>query len=488
MPLDVDYEFGNLAVRRAALRQDQLEECVEVLVALERVGSRKRLWDIVAGKGYMDAAAAKALQEEVLGLSPPAGPEHGDAADETADDIPVVVPDIGGFVLAWLRGDEAPRILELPQRLIVLGSDPSCDIHIDDEGVEPTHARMTCGHGQFSITDNRSQGGLFVNGTRTPTRRLMPNDLIGIGSARLLFLAEYGEKPAPQTDTPSALHEAPTGRLRVTDGPNEGAAFFVGSQTRIIGRHRLASIRIENDEVAEFCAQIVPLAGQARIVDLGSSSRVQVNDQPLAEAFLRNNDKVAIGPVTLTFTDMTPGQPLVAPVHREHPPSPRREDTSRQETVALPPPAPGQEKWEFDISLDAEVDVPSDPLVRAGIKAGDNLPERERVIKPYRPGQLKLICFAGPGEGRSYMLRKERTALGRDPRNDVTVDNPSISRRHAEIVLDPKHALLADLGSRNGVFVNGKRVQKAALCAGDTLRIGDCLFILEEVVPSSPSR
>ncbi len=43
MPLEADYEFGKSAVASGQLSQERLEECIEVLVALERVGSRKRL-------------------------------------------------------------------------------------------------------------------------------------------------------------------------------------------------------------------------------------------------------------------------------------------------------------------------------------------------------------------------------------------------------------------------------------------------------------
>ena len=44
MPLERDYEFGRRAVSAGHLKQDQLEEMHRVLVALERVGSKQRLW------------------------------------------------------------------------------------------------------------------------------------------------------------------------------------------------------------------------------------------------------------------------------------------------------------------------------------------------------------------------------------------------------------------------------------------------------------
>ena len=48
--------------------------------------------------------------------------------------------------------------------------------------------------------------------------------------------------------------------------------------------------------------------------------------------------------------------------------------------------------------------------------------------------------------------------IGRDDGLDLTIPDGSVSRRHAEIVLGPEKAEVKDLGSRNGIFVNGARV------------------------------
>lgn len=64
------------------------------------------------------------------------------------------------------------------------------------------------------------------------------------------------------------------------------------------------------------------------------------------------------------------------------------------------------------------------------------------------------------------------TRLGRAPDNDIVLDDASVSRRHAEVVVGEDRVTLRDLKSRNGVQVNGVPRREAALQAGDRLKIG----------------
>lgn len=71
-----------------------------------------------------------------------------------------------------------------------------------------------------------------------------------------------------------------------------------------------------------------------------------------------------------------------------------------------------------------------------------------------------------------YPLEREILAIGRKPDNDIHVDNLAVSSRHARVVLKGGAALVEDLGSTNGTFVNGKRVKRQVLKHGDIIRIG----------------
>lgn len=75
-----------------------------------------------------------------------------------------------------------------------------------------------------------------------------------------------------------------------------------------------------------------------------------------------------------------------------------------------------------------------------------------------------------------------RVTIGRRADNDIQVMDSSVSRLHAKVYLMEGQAIVEDLTSQNGTFVNGKRVKKAVLSSGDILRLGgvDLQFVQKE--------
>jgi hypothetical protein len=78
-----------------------------------------------------------------------------------------------------------------------------------------------------------------------------------------------------------------------------------------------------------------------------------------------------------------------------------------------------------------------------------------------------------PLEGRVF-------SLGRQAACDVTISDPNVSRRHAEIRPEADGYLLVDLGSTNGTRVNGQRVAEHALRDGDQVGVGGVTLVFEE--------
>lgn len=84
----------------------------------------------------------------------------------------------------------------------------------------------------------------------------------------------------------------------------------------------------------------------------------------------------------------------------------------------------------------------------------------------------KLILMKGPAMTRQFSLLAQETTIGRASTNDVVLDSMLVSRRHAVVTIDGPFVTITDLGSRNGVFVNGVRVKSQALVGGDEVLIG----------------
>lgn len=75
-------------------------------------------------------------------------------------------------------------------------------------------------------------------------------------------------------------------------------------------------------------------------------------------------------------------------------------------------------------------------------------------------------------------LQRGITLIGRSEDCEVTIEDPLVSRRHARIVVDGNDVTLEDLGSRNGVRLNGKPAHSSAkLADGDRVRIGTQEFV-----------
>jgi len=83
-----------------------------------------------------------------------------------------------------------------------------------------------------------------------------------------------------------------------------------------------------------------------------------------------------------------------------------------------------------------------------------------------------------PAERRRAVLTAEPLAIGRDPENDLVLDDRRVSRRHAEVRLRLGRYTLYDLQSTNGTFVNGRRVAEVVLSDGDEIVIGGTTCVL----------
>lgn len=83
-----------------------------------------------------------------------------------------------------------------------------------------------------------------------------------------------------------------------------------------------------------------------------------------------------------------------------------------------------------------------------------------------------LIARSGPMSGARYLLNTDVTTVGRHPEADVFFDDVTVSRRHAQIVRDGVDFEIIDQKSLNGIFVNGERVDRAALTNGSEIRVG----------------
>src|SRR6186997_1179700 len=84
----------------------------------------------------------------------------------------------------------------------------------------------------------------------------------------------------------------------------------------------------------------------------------------------------------------------------------------------------------------------------------------------------KLILMFGDRELSECAVGTQPVTIGRMPDNNLVIDNPAVSGRHARVYRKGNHYVLEDLKSTNGTFVNDKPIARHTLLDGDVILVG----------------
>ncbi len=88
-----------------------------------------------------------------------------------------------------------------------------------------------------------------------------------------------------------------------------------------------------------------------------------------------------------------------------------------------------------------------------------------------------IIFLAGTHVGKIHHLQEGELILGRDPKANLVIDDPAISRQHSVLKLSEGKVTIRDNGSTNGTFVNGQRVTQAQLMDGDKIQLSSSTIL-----------
>jgi hypothetical protein len=103
------------------------------------------------------------------------------------------------------------------------------------------------------------------------------------------------------------------------------------------------------------------------------------------------------------------------------------------------------------------------------------------------PQSFQLVQRSGPAPGKIYSLTKNEIYMGRDITNDIVINDPEISRKHARLTLQAGGYLLEDLGSTNGSFVDGQRITGShSMAPGEVIMLGDNVSLTYETADYDP--
>lgn len=93
-------------------------------------------------------------------------------------------------------------------------------------------------------------------------------------------------------------------------------------------------------------------------------------------------------------------------------------------------------------------------------------------------GAAWLEFQSGPMAGKRVQLTEKRTTIGSVAGNSVVLSDPAVSKEHLAIQRAGPCLVMTDLGSTNGIYVNGRRAARLTLASEDVIRIGNSDVVL----------
>ncbi len=107
---------------------------------------------------------------------------------------------------------------------------------------------------------------------------------------------------------------------------------------------------------------------------------------------------------------------------------------------------------------------------------------------------VNLVLFKKDGSQKAFSVASDTTIIGRRHDCDLCIPLTVVSKRHCQLNLNKEAVKIRDLDSRNGTFLNGKRINETTVQPGDYIRIGPLTFLLqidgepEKIVPPRPKQ
>jgi hypothetical protein len=156
----------------------------------------------------------------------------------------------------------------------------------------------------------------------------------------------------------------------------------------------------------------------------------------------------------------------------------------RRELAAMVEEHATEQGWSFvgRVAVQFELDEALNPGIfhvrSRAVASHDGLAPRP-VSADRAATRPSLVLATGEGE-RVVPLDARVTVLGRGTEADVRLSDTGVSRRHAEVRVEPGSIVVADLGSTNGTRLNGRPVTTSALSDGDVIELGGSRLVFRD--------
>ncbi|MBI5302169.1 MAG: FHA domain-containing protein [Chloroflexi bacterium] len=213
------------------------------------------------------------------------------------------------------------------------------------------------------------------------------------------------------------------GKLILTQPNGQEKEFALNDADISLGRATINDIALRDPKVSRQHARIECNASGVTVIDLGAANGTRVNGVRVERATLKPGDVIALGDSTLSF------------------------------------------------DLGAVTDAPEIQAINSDAELDATLAHATMAMTLANKQTPRVAVRAG---GRTWeaTFAQDALAIGRDASNDIALDDPKSSRKHARIERRGDAFVLRDLKSTNGTWVGAERIEEHALNDGDAIRIG----------------
>jgi len=408
----------------------------------------------------------------------------------------------------------------LPASGLSLGRAQDNDILLQDPKVSGRHARISIQGSNVQVMDMGSTNGTYLNGRpippHTPTP-VNPGDVIQVGDTTLTV--QFAGRSSAPAQSPAAAGVPPADvsrsglvlQVRVAEYVDE---ISVAKGELRLGRAPDNDVILDSPLVSSHHASLRFSPGGWQIMDLGSLNGTQLNGEPLPNRVpvpFRVGDYIHIAdyafavrvatadapapPPLAEKVRLSPGGPAGLVIHipgqqTRHPIEAPIVTLGRAKDNDIVIPSPTVSGHHARIErTDGVIRIidlgSSNGLLFRGQRVaqkvlahgdvlyiGQNVAIEFREHIGFRPVALRPAA-APPPPTQMLQLTTDTITIGRSRDNMMVLDHPQVSRYHAIIERLGTRQRITDLKSSNGVFVNGKRIEKQAwLKEGDEIRIG----------------
>lgn len=327
---------------------------------------------------------------------------------------------------------------------IQLGKGPRNDVVIADPAVSSAHAIIGHENGNYSIRDLGSRNGTYLNGERLIEPRVLQHgDVIGMGLSKLTFRLSSRERTEDFPETKLVL-KAPAAPP-LTEQSLAAAVVAAGS--------------VKQDDVD----RIRGAGAKGRRLYRALIDEGLITEPALRDLMSRTFHIPTIDLETYQIDEAAAAR-LSSKLARDH----------QMLTV-------GEEAGKLILAVADPTDTAAtaaaerETLAKVSLRLATASQIAARIEQQFAP---KLIGVLPSGDKLEYPLIQNETNIGKAAHNHIVLTDPTVSNAHAILIAREGGYSIADLGSRNGTFVNSEKLGAHAhlLRHGDTIQLGQTVL------------